>query len=196
MWKMEVLKISFYHRLYYTIRLCLIRSGSKRGTFLRDKKVMGHVGDKVLFMPRKVPLYPELIKLHDNTRVASGVTFVTHDGIHIMLNNKFKNKNFQEKIGCIEIEENVFVGSNSIIMYDVKIGSNSIIAAGSIVTKDIPDNSIAAGVPAKVIGTLEDFVNRLGHSEASYPIGLKPKGQHVSQELSQLMWDAFYKKRT
>ena len=51
-------------------------------------------------------------------------------------------------------------GAGSSILYDVRIGPNVIIGAGSMVTKDIPANSVAAGVPARVIGTFEDFVSK------------------------------------
>lgn len=61
----------------------------------------------------------------------------------------------KEKIGCIEIGDNVFIGSNTTVLYDVKIGSNVVIGVGSLVNKDILDNSVAAGVPARVIGTFE-----------------------------------------
>src|SRR5699024_268828 len=129
-------------RIYHSLRLCLIRSGLKRGEYLKRKKIFNYTGENVMIMPRKVPLYPEFIKLHDNVRIASNVLFITHDDVHSMLNRKHNTKDFTEKIGCIEIGDNVFVGSNSIIMYDVKIGANTVIAAGSIVTKDIPENSI------------------------------------------------------
>ena len=45
----------------------------------------------------------------------------------------------------------MFIGGRSIILYDVNIGDNVIIGAGSVVTRDIPPNSFAAGVPARVI---------------------------------------------
>lgn len=51
----------------------------------------------------------------------------------------------------IVIEENVWIGMNCIILKGVRIGRNSIIAAGSVVTKDVPDNCIAGGVPCKFI---------------------------------------------
>lgn len=182
-------------RIYHSLRLCMIKSGTKRGEYLRNKNVFNHTGENVMIMPRKIPLYPELIKLHDNVRIASKVSFITHDGVHKMLNRKHNTNKFTEKIGCIEIEDNVFVGSNSIIMYDVKIGANTVIAAGSIVTKDIPENSIVAGVPPKVIGSLSEYTdNRLSYLDI-YPNGLKPKKQKVSHELVDIMWKRFKKNR-
>ena len=55
---------------------------------------------------------------------------------------------------------NVFIGSNSIILPNIRIGSNVIIAAGSIITKDIPDNSVVAGVPARVIETFDNYLEK------------------------------------
>ena len=56
----------------------------------------------------------------------------------------------------IHIGENVWIGSHATILPGVTIGDNAIIAAGSVVTKDIPANSIAAGVPAKIIKKIND----------------------------------------
>ncbi|MFM5412420.1 serine O-acetyltransferase [Aeromonas veronii] len=60
------------------------------------------------------------------------------------------------------IGDNVYIGPNVCIVEDVKIGNNVTIGAGSIVTKDIPDNSTAVGVPAKVISNNNPgrYVNR------------------------------------
>lgn len=88
----------------------------------------------------------------------------------------------------------MFIGSGTHILYDTKIGSNVIIGTCSVVTKDIPDNSVVAGVPAKVIGTFDDYVKKYT-SEEVYPKELKPRGQTVSTELAKLMWERFDKKR-
>lgn len=60
---------------------------------------------------------------------------------------------------CAKIKtgNNVFIGANTTLLYDVSIGDNVIIGAGSVVTKDIPDGVVAAGVPCKVIGKYDDF---------------------------------------
>ena len=66
----------------------------------------------------------------------------------------------KKKIGSIHIEDNVFIGSHTIILCDVNIGSNVIIGAGSLVNKDIPANSVYAGVPAKYICSFDEFVEK------------------------------------
>lgn len=119
-------------------------------------------------MSRKVPLYAKLIKLGNNVRLASGITFVTHDVTHVMLNDiqTLNGEKFKEKIGCIEIKDNVFVGAGSTILYGVQIGSNVIVGAGSLVLRDIPSNSVVGGVPARVISTFDEYVEKNNFSES------------------------------
>ncbi|MDE5796005.1 MAG: acyltransferase, partial [Muribaculaceae bacterium] len=57
-------------------------------------------------------------------------------------------------IGKVTLEENCFLGCNSVICAPITIGKNSIVAAGSIVTKNIPPNELWGGVPAKFIKKL------------------------------------------
>jgi len=54
------------------------------------------------------------------------------------------------------IEDNVLIGANAVILEGVKIGLNSVVAAGSVVTRDVPPNSVVAGSPAKVIKEIDD----------------------------------------
>ena len=60
--------------------------------------------------------------------------------------------------GTVEIGDNVFIGMNAIIERNVKIGNNVIIGAGSVVTKDCKENSVYAGVPAKRIMDIDEFL--------------------------------------
>ena len=95
---------------------------------------------------------------------------------------------YKEKIGCIEIGDNVFIGSNTTVLYNVKIGSNVIIGAGSLVNKDIPDNSVAVGTPARVIGSFDDFVEKRRVAEM-YPDKFTPHGHNMSEALEEWCWD-------
>ena len=102
---------------------------------------------------------PYLVSLGDNVRITSGCKFITHDGgIWVLRNMKLIENG--DIFGKIEIGNNVHIGINTIIMPNVKIGNNCIIGCGAIVTKDIPDNSIAVGVPARVIESIEDYYNK------------------------------------
>ena len=179
-------------RLWQTIRLWTIKSSKGRVNYLKRNNVFGLIGNNVTIMDRRVPLYANLIRIYDNVRIASHVTFVTHDITHFMLNTKYGGRGYTETIGCIEILDNVFVGSNVTILNDVRIGSNSIIAAGAVVTKDVPENSVVGGVPAKIICTMDEY---LGKRKELYPREMAPKKQVVSEELEKWMWDKFNKSR-
>ena len=84
----------------------------------------------------------------------------------------------------------MFVGSSVHILYDIKIGNNVIIGTGATVAKDIPDNSVVVGAPARVIGTFDDYVKKY-MNEKQYPDELKPTEQKVSDELAKYMWEKF-----
>lgn len=76
-------------------------------------------------------------------------------------NHRFKNLHELKRdqghdFGDIILEKNVWIGANVTILPNVRIGENSVIGAGSVVTRDIPRNAVALGVPARVSRTLED----------------------------------------
>lgn len=56
--------------------------------------------------------------------------------------------------GSIHIKKNAWIGANATILQGVTIGENSVVAAGAVVSKDVPDNTIVGGVPAKIIKTI------------------------------------------
>ena len=72
-----------------------------------------------------------------------------------------KDDSIQERKGEIKVGDNVFIGSNSTVLYDVEISNNVIIGAGSLVNKSIPSGTVAAGVPCKVIGKFDDYKDRV-----------------------------------
>lgn len=89
---------------------------------------------------------------------------ITHDVVYRVIRNNPAYKDSiagaGQYLNKIEIMDNVMIGAHSVILPGVTIGPNSIVAAGSVVVKDIPRGVIVGGNPAKVIGTMDDFVNK------------------------------------
>ncbi len=97
---------------------------------------------------------PYLIEIGDEVIITGGVIFETHDGGVGLFRKEFPGINIY---GRIKIGNSVFIGNNAIIMPGVTIGNNVVIGAGSIVTRDIPPNVVAAGIPARVLKTFEEY---------------------------------------
>ena len=96
---------------------------------------------------------------------------MTHDGsVHVVRSMGGKYKDIM-KFGKIIVEDGVFIGANSTIMPSVRIGTGSIIAACSCVTKDIPAGEVWGGVPAKRICTVQEYADKLYAISLSYDDG-------------------------
>ncbi len=120
------------------------------------RKQGAQIGKRNRIFIRKLDA-PYLVKIGNHCTVASGVCLLTHDGGVWIFRDKFPDL---QVFGPIEIEDNCFIGQNAIILPGVKIGKNSVIGAGAVVTKSIPPNSVAAGSPARVISTVEDYFEK------------------------------------
>lgn len=103
---------------------------------------------------------PYLITLHKNCRISSDVIFVNHDGGTWAFRNRWDKYADVVKYGRIEIGEESFIGAKSVIMPGVKIGRNCVIGAGSVVTKDVPDETVVAGVPAKRLCSVKEYAEK------------------------------------
>ena len=110
---------------------------------------------------------PYLIELADNVRLSFNVTFVTHDGGTWTFRD---NKRYADVIryGKIYVGEHTFIGTGVIIMPGVTIGKRCVIGAGAVITRDIPANSVAVGVPAKVISTTEQYAEKCLKEQRTY----------------------------
>lgn len=107
---------------------------------------------------------PYLISMGDNVRITKGVRFITHDGSLWVPRNLGLVDKKADFFGKIVIGNNVNIGWDAIIMPGVQIGDNCIIAAGAIVTKNIPDNSVAVGMPAKVLESVQEYADKKRNS--------------------------------
>lgn len=103
---------------------------------------------------------PYLIKLGNHVRVTNGVRFFTHEGGVYVLRHLYEECKNADEFAEIEVGNNVHIGVNALIMPGVHIGDNCIVGAGAVVTHDIPDNTVAAGVPAKEICSIEEFYEK------------------------------------
>lgn len=128
--------------------------------FLKTKKC--HIGKRVIFYDPPTTTVditrPWLVSIGDDVKITRGVTILTHGYDWSVLQGAYGE--ILGSSGGVNIGNNVFVGMNATILKGVNIGNNVIIGAGSLVNKDIPDNVVVAGVPAKVISTLEEYYNK------------------------------------
>jgi maltose O-acetyltransferase len=97
-----------------------------------------------------------LIEIGSNVTIANNVQLITHDNsISKVLPDT------SDLFGKIVIGDNCFIGARSIIMYGIELAPNTIVAAGSVVTKSFPEgNIVIGGNPAKVITTWEKFAEK------------------------------------
>lgn len=118
------------------------------------RKQGAQIGEGCSIIPTSLGTEPYLVKIGNRVTIASGVSFITHDGGAWLFREEIPDL---QVFGPIIIEDNCVIGENAILMPNVRIGSNTIIAAGSVVITDIPANSIAMGVPARVFGSIEKY---------------------------------------
>lgn len=129
-----------------------------KGGVVYGRKLGVSIGERCRIYTRHFGSEPFLITIGDDVTITSGVKLITHDGsTWLMKDSKGRRYSFQR----ILIGNQVFIGVNSIIMPGVKIGDRVIVAAGSVVTKSIPSNSVVAGVPARIIGDYNDIEKRM-----------------------------------
>lgn len=129
------------------------------------------VGDGTRFIGRPaLGSEPYLVEIGENCLISSNVTFHTHDGgIKVLNFAGYFDGQRMDKMARIRVGNNCFLGSGSRIMGGVKIGNNCIIGAASIVTKDVPDGSVVAGMPAKIICTIDDYYKKGVERGMFYP---------------------------
>lgn len=121
------------------------------------------IGDNVYFKNSKKMDFdlsnPMLIEIGNNVFFNRDFTLLTHDAVSWIFRIKYKDF-IPNSVGKVHIGNNVHFARNVTILRGVSIGDNVFIGHSSLVTKDIPPNCIAAGIPAKVICSLDDYYKR------------------------------------
>jgi len=146
-------------------RICQPRS-DEYAEYLRRHGRFYHIGENCSILTTTVFTNPEYVKIGNNVHFST-CTLIGHDGSIAMLNRAYNVK--LDSVGKIDIRDNVFIGFNAIIMPNVTIGPNAIVAAGAVVTKDVAEGDIVAGVPAKPIGRVENLVKKLQEKTQNLP---------------------------
>lgn len=134
--------------------------------FLRRHGNLYAIGENCSIWPNTVFADPAYVRIGNNVHFSS-CTLLGHDGSIAMLDRAYNVK--VDAVGKIDIRDNVFIGLNAIVLRNVTIGPNAIVAAGAVVTKDVAEGDIVAGVPARPIGRVEDLVKKLQAETQSLP---------------------------
>lgn len=119
---------------------------------------------------------PYLVKIGDHVSVTNSM-FITHDGGVWVFRDEMPDL---DVIKPINVGDNVFIGANCVILPGVNIGSNVVIGACSLVTQDVPSNSVFGGVPAKKIKELAEY------QEKTYREGIQTKQLSRIQKMNFL----------
>jgi acetyltransferase-like isoleucine patch superfamily enzyme len=160
-WFMRLLAPLYQHRGKHSVIHCSARMDTPpyRIFSLGDYSVIesfacinNAVGDVIIGDHTRIGLHNTIIgpvDIGSHVNLAQGITVSA-------LNHNFSdtNKRIDEQgvsTNQVTIEDDVWVGANAVILPGVTIGEHCVVAAGAVVTKDVPPHSLVAGVPAKVI---------------------------------------------
>lgn len=141
-------------------------TGEQYAAMVKHHKLFYAMGENCSINPDSYFGDAKYVRLGNNVRLAS-CTLMAHDGVINMLREAYGVK--LDAVGKIDIGNNVFIGYRALVLRGVTIGDNSVIAAGAVVTKDVPPNSVVGGVPAKFICTTEALLERLIKESESLP---------------------------
>lgn len=169
------------YKFYYTSSsrryIKYLKSGGVKvgnGTFVLD--------------PKKIQIdisRPELLEIGENVFLHRGTIILTHDWASWCFVNS--HNDFLPSHGKVKIGNNVWLGENVTILKGVTIGDNVIIGLGSVVTRDIPSNSVAVGIPAKVVGSYEEYYKKRRENYVNecveYAQAILASGKELTKEM-------------
>lgn len=136
---------------HYWNRFRLLVNSDYYTEYLKNQGVKMGKDSQVIYPSYIDARLPYLVEIGDNVIISRNVTILTHDATTAYAGDMVK-------VGRVIIHNHSFIGANSTILCDTTIGPNSIIGAGSVVSRDIPPDTVYGGNPARFICKITDFI--------------------------------------
>lgn len=140
--------------------------GEEYADYLRRWGGFAALGEGSCVLVDTVVTDPEYVSIGSNV-VLSTCTLISHDASAVVLSRAYDVP--LDAVGPVVIEDDVFVGYGAIVLPGVRIGSRSVVAAGAVVTCDVPPGSVVGGVPARVLSRTDDLVEKLRATTVGLP---------------------------
>lgn len=158
---MAILIKDLFSKLYNNLKHFIVTSSNEQYCKYLRKHGVRISGGVIFRYPHHTTIdvsRPGLITIGENVDINDNFTIMTHDFGTFVFRNLYHD--FVPSSGKVTIGNNIYIGRDVTILKGVTIGDNCIIGLGSIVTKDIPANSVVCGVPAKVVCSIEEYYSK------------------------------------
>ena len=149
-----------------------------------------HIGEHcdIYTHPHNFGTEPWLVEIGSKVTIGGGVQFITHDGSSRLFRERLPGMNpYGNRFGTIIVHDNCFIGNCAILLPGIEIGPDSVVGAGSVVTKSVPPGMIYAGNPAHAIKTLDEYI--ASYAQRMIPLSATDRDS-LRDELTTKLWRA------